>query len=90
MDRIPVPPWKALLERKTAEHYRRFHPEIFTRRGFIGAAGAAGLAAASSFTVVPLALAGWFPPWAAGLGMAASSLFVVLNALRIDRSPALT
>ena len=39
---------------------------------------------------VPLALAGWFPPWAAGLGMAASSLFVVLNALRIDRSPALT
>ena len=59
MDRIPVPPWKGLLERKTAEHYRRFHPEIFTRRGFIGpAAGAAGLAAASRFTVVPLALAG--------------------------------
>ena len=39
MDRISVPPWKGLLERKTAEHYRRFHPEIFTRRGFIGAAG---------------------------------------------------
>lgn len=59
MDRIPVPPWKGLLERKTAEHYRRFHPEILTRRGFIGAAaGAAGLAAASRFTVVPLALAG--------------------------------
>ena len=58
MERIPVPPWKGLLERKTAEHYRRFHPEIFTRRGFIGAAaGAAGLAAASRFTVVPLALA---------------------------------
>ena len=56
MDRIPIPPWKGLLERKTAEHYRRFHPEIFTRRGFIGAA--AGLAAASRFTVVPLALAG--------------------------------
>jgi Cu2+-exporting ATPase len=34
---------------------------------------------------VPLALAGWFPPWAAGLGMAASSLVVVLNAGRIDR-----
>jgi Cu2+-exporting ATPase len=31
---------------------------------------------------VPLALLGWFPPWAAGLGMATSSLFVVLNALR--------
>jgi P-type Cu2+ transporter len=33
---------------------------------------------------VPLALLGWFPPWAAGLGMATSSLLVVLNALRID------
>jgi Cu2+-exporting ATPase len=32
---------------------------------------------------VPLALLGWFPPWAAGLGMATSSLFVVLNALRV-------
>ncbi|MES3015343.1 MAG: HAD-IC family P-type ATPase, partial [Pseudomonadota bacterium] len=32
---------------------------------------------------VPLALLGWFPPWAAGLGMAASSLGVVLNALRV-------
>ncbi len=36
---------------------------------------------------VPLALAGWFPPWAAGLGMATSSLIVVINALRIGRSP---
>jgi Cu2+-exporting ATPase len=32
---------------------------------------------------VPLALTGWLPPWAAGLGMAASSLFVVLNAQRL-------
>ncbi len=32
---------------------------------------------------VPLALLGWFPPWAAGIGMATSSLFVVLNALRV-------
>jgi Cu2+-exporting ATPase len=37
---------------------------------------------------VPLALLGWFPPWAAGLGMATSSLVVVLNALRIDARPA--
>jgi Cu2+-exporting ATPase len=37
---------------------------------------------------VPLALAGWFPPWAAGLGMATSSLVVVLNALRLERAPA--
>ncbi len=34
---------------------------------------------------VPLALAGWLPPWAAGLGMATSSLFVVLNSLRLAR-----
>jgi Cu2+-exporting ATPase len=34
---------------------------------------------------VPLALTGWLPPWAAGLGMAASSLVVVLNAQRLRR-----
>jgi Cu2+-exporting ATPase len=34
---------------------------------------------------IPLALAGYLPPWAAGLGMAGSSLFVVLNALRVTR-----
>ncbi|HRZ61734.1 MAG TPA: cation-translocating P-type ATPase [Rubrivivax sp.] len=34
---------------------------------------------------VPLALAGWLPPWGAGLGMAASSLGVVLNATRAAR-----
>ena len=32
---------------------------------------------------IPLAMAGWLPPWLAGLGMAASSLVVVLNALRL-------
>lgn len=32
---------------------------------------------------VPLAVAGWLPAWLAGLGMACSSLFVVLNALRL-------
>lgn len=31
---------------------------------------------------IPLAAIGWLPPWAAGLGMAASSLLVVLNAQR--------
>ncbi|MCJ0762891.1 heavy metal translocating P-type ATPase [Variovorax terrae] len=35
---------------------------------------------------VPLALMGWLPAWAAGLGMAASSLLVVLNALRLARA----
>ena len=42
-------------------------------------------AVAYNATCVPLALLGWFPPWAAGLGMATSSLVVVLNALRVDR-----
>jgi P-type Cu2+ transporter len=36
---------------------------------------------------VPLAVAGMMPPWLAGLGMAASSLFVVLNAARLARIP---
>jgi Cu2+-exporting ATPase len=31
---------------------------------------------------IPLAVAGWLPPWAAGLGMAASSLLVIVNAQR--------
>jgi P-type Cu2+ transporter len=34
---------------------------------------------------VPLALFGALPPWAAGLGMAASSLLVVGNSLRLQR-----
>jgi P-type Cu2+ transporter len=34
---------------------------------------------------IPLALVGWLPPWAAGLGMALSSMVVVLNALRAAR-----
>jgi Cu2+-exporting ATPase len=36
---------------------------------------------------IPLALAGLLPPWLAGLGMAASSLVVVLNALRLADRP---
>lgn len=34
---------------------------------------------------VPLALVGWMPPWLAGVGMAASSLLVIGNALRLSR-----
>ncbi len=34
---------------------------------------------------VPLAAVGWLPPWAAGIGMAGSSLLVVGNALRLAR-----
>jgi Cu2+-exporting ATPase len=33
---------------------------------------------------IPLAVSGWLPAWAAGLGMALSSLLVVLNALRLS------
>ena len=44
-----------------------------------------GWAAAYNAACVPLALAGWLPPWAAGLGMATSSLVVVLNSLRLAR-----
>ena len=42
-------------------------------------------AAVYNLACVPLALIGWLPPWAAGLGMACSSLFVVGNALRLTR-----
>jgi len=34
---------------------------------------------------VPLAMLGLLPPWLAGLGMASSSLLVVLNSLRLAR-----
>lgn len=34
---------------------------------------------------VPMALAGWLPPWAAGLGMALSSCAVIANAARLGR-----
>jgi Cu2+-exporting ATPase len=34
---------------------------------------------------IPLALAGLLPPWAAGLGMALSSLLVIANSLRLSR-----
>ena len=40
-------------------------------------------AALYNLACVPLALAGVLPPWAAGLGMAASSLLVVANARRL-------
>ncbi|TDP74423.1 Cu2+-exporting ATPase [Roseateles toxinivorans] len=42
-------------------------------------------ALAYNLSCIPLALMGWLPPWAAGLGMAASSLLVVSNSLRLGR-----
>jgi Cu2+-exporting ATPase len=42
-------------------------------------------AAAYNAVCVPLAAMGWLPAWLAGLGMALSSLWVVVNALRLTR-----
>ncbi len=42
-------------------------------------------AAAYNACCVPLALTGHLPPWAAGLGMACSSLFVITNSMRLAR-----
>ena len=43
-------------------------------------------AAAYNAISVPLALTGYMPPWAAGLGMAISSFWVIGNALRLNSS----
>ncbi len=42
-------------------------------------------AAAYNTVCIPLALLGWLPPWAAGLGMACSSLLVIGNSVRLAR-----
>lgn len=42
-------------------------------------------AAAYNALCVPLAVMGWLPAWLAGLGMALSSLWVVLNSLRLTK-----
>ena len=47
-----------------------------------------GWAAAYNLIAIPLAAAGWVPPWLAALGMSASSLGVTLNALRLNRADA--
>ncbi|MEP7283166.1 MAG: heavy metal translocating P-type ATPase [Rubrivivax sp.] len=44
-------------------------------------------AAGYNLVALPLAMSGWLPPWAAGLGMALSSLLVVANAARAARAP---
>jgi Cu2+-exporting ATPase len=43
-----------------------------------------------NLSAVPLAALGFIPPWLAALGMSASSLGVILNALRIGRGGAVT
>ncbi|HAU16216.1 MAG: cbb3-type cytochrome oxidase assembly protein CcoS [Pseudomonadales bacterium] len=43
-----------------------------------------GWAILYNLTALPLAAAGYIPPWASALGMSASSLLVVVNALRLN------
>lgn len=43
---------------------------------------------AYNFCTIPLAVCGLVPPWLAAIGMSISSLIVVLNALRVIRTPA--
>jgi Cu2+-exporting ATPase len=44
--------------------------------------------AAYNAACIPLAMMGWLPPWLAGLGMASSSVLVILNAQRAGAAPA--
>lgn len=60
MNKLPVPPWKTLLQRKTNEHFALFHSDArnLTRRGFLNTAtGVASLALAPEFALAPLAMA---------------------------------
>src|SRR5690606_14089913 len=44
-------------------------------------------ALAYNIVSIPLAMVGYMPPWAAGLGMALSSMLVIGNSLRLVREP---
>ena len=89
----PPPGWGRLCTavsstRRKKSHYRGESPKKRYASQDPFAANEVKLllnALAYNLVCVPLALFGLFPPWAAGLGMATSSLAVVLNAMRIAR-----
>ncbi|TQV84747.1 cadmium-translocating P-type ATPase [Exilibacterium tricleocarpae] len=58
---------------------------VFARRARRTIRQNLGWAAGYNGLALPLAAMGWVPPYAAALGMSASSLVVVLNALRLGR-----
>lgn len=60
MNKVSVPPWKRLLQRKSDEHFALYHSggQSLTRRGFLSTAtGAAAVAVVSDFALAPLAMA---------------------------------
>ncbi len=67
-----------------AEDLRRLPEGVATARRTLAVVRQnLGWALAYNLVAVPLAAAGMVPPWAAALGMSASSLVVVVNALRL-------
>jgi P-type Cu2+ transporter len=78
-DLVLLKPELSLLPRA---HAQAQQTRKVMRQNFAWAAGYNALS-------VPLALIGLMPPWAAGLGMALSSLVVVLNAQRLQKVPPL-
>jgi Cu2+-exporting ATPase len=64
-------------------------PEVFTlaKRARVIMKQNLAWAAAYNLSAMPLAALGLIPPWLAAIGMSLSSIMVVLNALRIIRTP---
>lgn len=63
-------------------------PNTLTQARFTMRVVRQNLAWAATYNAVsvPLALMGYMPPWAAGLGMAISSFWVIGNAVRLNQT----